>query len=301
MENSNLATINLKSYAKINLRLKIVGRNNSDYHLIELITAILNLSDDIALTPNLKDFDEITELKFSTNIYPFILNSKENSLTKALKLIREKVKVDTFYDITINKNIPAGGGLGGGSSNAATLIKYFSKLHRKNPYELFSKKEINNIGTDIHCFLDSSNLIFQENIGDEVSSLKINENSKLNKALLFFPKILSSSPLMYSKFKELGEFSQKQFVKSELNDHELIKLIDNDFLNIFLKLNPEIKDFYNSINDLNLGVFSLSGSGSTFFLLPNTNLSPENYHDINNISQKFSVKFIETKLNIINI
>jgi 4-diphosphocytidyl-2-C-methyl-D-erythritol kinase len=207
VENSNLATINLKSYAKINLRLKIVGRNNFDYHLIELITAISNLSDDIALTPNLKDFDEITELKFSTNIYPFILNSKENSLTKALKLIREKVKVNTFYDITINKNIPAGGGLGGGSSNAATLIKYFSKLHQKNPYELFNKKEINNIGTDIHCFLDSSNLIFQKNIGDEVSSLKINDNSKLNKALLFFPKILSSSPLMYAKFKQLGEFS----------------------------------------------------------------------------------------------
>ena len=113
----------LKSYAKINLFLKVLKKNNKGLHNIQSSVMLLGLHDNISLRNINKKKDYI---KF---IGPFKkdINKKKNTITKSLSLLRQNNLIDQKkkYKIIVNKKIPVFAGLGGGTSNAVFLIKYF--------------------------------------------------------------------------------------------------------------------------------------------------------------------------------
>ena len=114
--------LKIKSHAKINLALNVVGKNSS-LHKIESIISFLDLHDEILIKriKNKKHKIKFTG-KFSNNIRP------NNTISKLLKIIdKKKLLKDIKFEIIIKKNIPSEAGLGGGSMNAADILKFFIK------------------------------------------------------------------------------------------------------------------------------------------------------------------------------
>ena len=233
----------IKSYAKINLALNITGKKNS-LHKIESIISFVSLHDEI-LIKRINSNKHIISFKgkFSKRI------GKNNSISKLLDLLEKKkiIKGKKFH-IKINKKIPIKAGLGGGSMNAASILKYF--IQKK--IIKISKKEIiiisNSIGSDvilglrfINCVLTSKNrikyfksykkiytLIVKPNFGcstkDIYSKVRKFDRSILNRPnirmfdLNFLSKMRNSlEPIAFSKYPKLQaiksylEISSKAF------------------------------------------------------------------------------------------
>ena len=233
----------IKSYAKINLALNITGKTNS-LHKIESIISFVSLHDEI-LIKRINSNKHIISFKgkFSKRI------GKNNSISKLLDLLEKKkiIKGKKFH-IKINKKIPIKAGLGGGSMNAASILKYF--IQKK--IIKISKKEIiiiaNSIGSDvilglrfINCVLTSKNrikyfksykkiytLIVKPNFGcstkDIYSKVRKFDRSILNRPnirmfdLNFLTKMRNSlEPIAFSKYPKLQaiksylEISSKAF------------------------------------------------------------------------------------------
>ena len=112
----------IKSYAKINLALNIVGKSKF-LHKIESIISFLNLCDEISIKQIKKKKHFIKfKGKFSKNV------GRVNSISKLLKILdNKKLLNDKKYEIIIKKNIPTQAGLGGGSMNAASVLKFLIK------------------------------------------------------------------------------------------------------------------------------------------------------------------------------
>ena len=114
----------IKSYAKINLALNVIGKNSS-LHKIESIVSFINLHDEI-LIKSIKNKDHKIKFvgKFSNNI------NLSNTVSNLLRIIdNKKLLKDKKFEIIIKKNIPPESGLGGGSINAASILSYFIKTN----------------------------------------------------------------------------------------------------------------------------------------------------------------------------
>ena len=117
-----MVQIKIKSYAKINLALNIIGKKSS-LHRIETLVSFVSLHDEIFVKKIKSNDHKISfEGKFSKNI------NKQNSISKLLEILEKKKLLNNKkFKIKINKRIPNKAGLGGGSMNAASVLKYFAK------------------------------------------------------------------------------------------------------------------------------------------------------------------------------
>mgnify|MGYP003688849461 FL=1 len=137
----------IESYSKINLFLKILKKKNNGLHNLQSSVMLLDLYDLISVKIIKKKQDEIKFIgRFKKKI-----NYKSNSITKSLYILRKNrlISKKKKYKIIINKKIPVFAGLGGGTSNAASLIKYFLK---NNINERLMKIFEAEIGSDFRLF-----------------------------------------------------------------------------------------------------------------------------------------------------
>ena len=119
--------IKIKSFCKINLYLEVLKRLSSGYHNIISLITFCDLYDVISISKirSLKD-----KISFSGKFKKGI-DKKSNTVKKILNLLRKtKLLKNQAFNINIEKNIPQGSGLGGGSSNAANLLNYFNSKMR---------------------------------------------------------------------------------------------------------------------------------------------------------------------------
>lgn len=142
--------MNIKSYAKINLSLKNLGKRESDgYHELEMINLPLALHDVI----------EIDRLPFEGDTYITcndlrLIGMKGNLCTLAFEAMKERYGFKDSFRISIHKNIPFAAGLGGGSSNAASVLLAINKILKLGAsIEDLSEIAIR-LGADVPYFLD---------------------------------------------------------------------------------------------------------------------------------------------------
>lgn len=156
----------LSSPAKINLFLHIVGRRPDGYHNLQSVFAILNKGDKLTFEERMDDKIEILpDLGF---------NVEDNIVYKAIMLLRKETSISKGITITIEKNIPMGGGLGGGSSNAATTLLALNKLWNLS---LTTKRlcELGKtLGADVPIFVNGYSA-FAQGIGEILTPYKIEE------------------------------------------------------------------------------------------------------------------------------
>ena len=133
----------IKSFAKINLALNVVGKKNS-LHKIESIISFVDLHDEILIK---KTNNKVHKIYFSGKFFNGIKSN--NTVTKLFKIIDKKRLLKNKFEIKIKKNIPSEAGLGGGSMNAASILNFFIK---KGFIKIKKKRSYGNFWPDwIRC------------------------------------------------------------------------------------------------------------------------------------------------------
>lgn len=128
----------IRSHAKINLTLDILGRREDGYHELETIFQQVGLHDDIEILPRA---DELITVDAGRDD----LNGKNNICHRAAVLMKERFGIREGVAISITKRIPLGAGLGGGSSNAAAVLKGMNHLFRID----LDREELARIGAEL--------------------------------------------------------------------------------------------------------------------------------------------------------
>ena len=117
----------IKSYCKINLSLKVLEKLKNNYHKITSLITFCNLFDLISIKKNKSTKDRIV----FTGQFNKGISKNKNTLKLVLNKLRKlKLLEDTFFFINVKKNIPHGSGLGGASSNAASLLIFLNSKFR---------------------------------------------------------------------------------------------------------------------------------------------------------------------------
>ena len=113
----------LKSYSKINLFLKVLKKNSEGLHNIQSTTMLIDLYDDISI----KKIDKNKDQVIFTGPFKRNINRNSNTIISTLAVLRSQnlLSYSERYRIIVNKNIPIFAGLGGGTGNAVTIIKFF--------------------------------------------------------------------------------------------------------------------------------------------------------------------------------
>ncbi|KAH6814279.1 kinase [Perilla frutescens var. frutescens] len=145
--NAGISRLTLFSPCKINVFLRITGKRADGYHDLASLFHVISLGDKIkfSLSPS-KSTDRL-----STNV-PGVPLDERNLIIKALNLFRKKTGVDNYFWIHLDKKVPTGAGLGGGSSNAATALWAANQFSGCVATEKDLQEWSGEIGSDIPFF-----------------------------------------------------------------------------------------------------------------------------------------------------
>ena len=242
----------IKSYAKINLALNIVGKNKL-LHKIESIISFLDFYDEILIKVIKNKNHKIKFIgKFSNNI------SLDNTVSKLFKIIEKKKLLKNLkFEIIIKKNIPLEAGLGGGSMNASNILKFLIKkklikISKKETYEI-----CNLVGSDVILGIYSNNLILRSN--NTITNFLIKRNIF---TLIVKPNFGCSTKEIYSKVKKLRKAKFNQPLKN-MFDLDFFKKMNNDLERIALNEYPRLSVLKNFLEKLPKVEFvRMTGSGS---------------------------------------
>lgn len=246
----------VKSPAKLNLCLFVLGKRNDGFHEILSVVQKIDLCDIIEIRnadKNSVSFESDWEIP------------KNNTVFISLEYISSFTK--NFYRVRIKKNIPPGAGLGGASSNAGTILNVFKdKIPEDKIWNIAEK-----IGSDVPLFLRKSPSVISGR-GEIVSEISI-EGLDSVIFLVVFPNITSITKDVYHRFDTINTDQDKrklEILKDLINSAGVIKWDDfknvlgyNDLETAFLQMYPEAKNVKEFLS--RFAKFYLTGSGSSFF------------------------------------
>ena len=244
----------LKSHAKVNLSLNVVGKFRSKKHKIESIVSFLDFYDLIYLKPTISNKHKVYFTgKFARGI------SRKNTISKLLHILDQKKLLNNQkFEIKIIKNIPQQSGMGGGSMNAGSLINYFYnnkiiKLKKKRLINL-----ANSIGSDVILGINPKNTILS-------SSGKLTKfKKKLGlHVLIVKPNFGCSTKFIYSKVRCYSKAKYNNPKQSLLSKKNIINS-SNALEKIVYKEHPKlirIKLFLLKLSKVKF--VRMSGSGSS--------------------------------------
>ena len=247
----------IKSYSKINLFLRVLKKNSNRLHDLQSSVMLLDLYDEINIIKIISKQDKIQFIgQFKKNI-----SIKNNSITRSLVILRKYGLINrkNRYKIIINKKIPVFAGLGGGTSNAFFLIKYFLKNEINEKLIKIFEKEI---GSDFRLFLYKQS--FQKNLK---KILKFKKRYTFN-FILVYPNINCSTKQIYTKVNKFNLPLKNDLSKIRSKNKYLhfLQLETNDLQNIVEKKYSRIKKILNLIKLQKNCLFSrMTGSGSVCF------------------------------------
>ena len=247
----------IKSYCKINLFLKVLKKNNMGLHDIQSTTMLIGLHDKISIKKVKKKKDEVIfSGPFKKNI-----SVTTNTVTSVLSILRTQnlIHPDKRYKIIVNKKVPVFAGLGGGTGNAAAIIKFF--LKNKISSKLFKILE-NKIGSDLRLFF------FNHSFQKDLKKITTFKKKYIFYFLLIYPKIKSSTKQVYSCVKKFSSALRIDPSKILCRDQYNKFLVNenNDLQKIVEKKHKKIKDILNLIRLQKDCLYSrMTGSGSVCF------------------------------------
>ncbi|MDP6684499.1 MAG: 4-(cytidine 5'-diphospho)-2-C-methyl-D-erythritol kinase [Candidatus Marinimicrobia bacterium] len=246
----------IKCGAKINISLKILNKRKDGFHNISTVFQELDFGDDL----DIKKSDN--QCRFTSNA-KWLRNDKSNLCVLAWMKMKEHFPIIKGVEITLEKRIPPGAGLGGGSSNAAGVIKGLNSLYKLHLDERQMKSVACSLGADVSFFIQGGTQQ-GEGIGDRLSILPYPVKGSV---LLVIPDIHIDTSWAYGLLKNKLESVGKppnfaSFFQENLFPEEIFK---NDFEDIVFPAYPEIGKVKTVLVELGAVYASLSGSGSTVY------------------------------------
>ncbi len=187
--------------AKINLFLEVLGKRPDGYHEIDTLFAKISLGDDIKISVEPANEIKIS-LKMRGTYGAKLKEDKTNLVYKAALAFFEYFGIKAKCEIRVEKNIPLGAGLGGGSSDAASVLLGLCSLYS---IELNAKrmKDLNKIGAklgaDVPVFLEKGTFFRAQGIGEKLTPVKSNVQSPA--LVIVYPRIQSDTAIAYKELK----------------------------------------------------------------------------------------------------
>jgi 4-diphosphocytidyl-2-C-methyl-D-erythritol kinase len=255
----------LPSYAKLNLILRVLGKRRDGYHMLETVFQTVDLHDDLTLRFLPSDHFHLVLNVGESDIPP----DSSNLIYRACHLFHAAYPFSGRVEVDIVKRIPLQAGLGGGSSNAATMLIALSRhfgwpLSRAKLLALARK-----LGSDVPFFLHGGTA-FGTGRGEKIRQLP---DWSAFPVLLVHSNYPSSTPVVYRAFDDANLLTQSRdsikihFDQRPESLRELVSLIENDLAQVVFALNPELDSIKKQLAETGAVTVSLTGSGSTLFAL----------------------------------
>lgn len=244
--------INEISSAKINLGLEVLYKRPDTYHQILSVLLKINLNDYISL----KESEENQILQDG-------IEENDNILKEVLSFMQQRY-INTPIKIEVRKNIPYSSGLGGGSSNAASLIKGLNKLWKLKLNADEMKNIALNFGSDVPFFI-SHNTAIVEGRGEIIHEIP---RPSFNQILLICPKIYidQKTEKIYDNVLSYTDGSRTMKTISMIKEkkrisYDLYNGLESSALSIF----PTLESSKNILSNLRLNSLNLTGAGPTYY------------------------------------
>lgn len=254
-----MSSLTVRSYAKINLGLLITGKRPDGYHTLETLFAPIAWHDSITFEPA----DSITMSCLNADL-PV---DDSNLCIRAARLLAERFGSQRGVSMQLDKQVPFGAGLGGGSSDAATVLRVLNdfwqigaSLEALHPLAV-------ELGADVPYFLEMPGLAYARGIGDELFDLDLTLPFHI---LTVFPEQPVSTLWAYKNFYRRFErqVPDLQALVARLcrdGQYSVLAAFENDF-------EPAVFDHYPAVAGVKQGLLaagalfaSLSGSGSAVY------------------------------------
>lgn len=250
----------LPAYAKINLGLSIKSKRADGFHEIETILQQIDLKDEIAIK-----LIERPEITFHCDA-PGVPNDEANLCVRAATLLQQRQSVSLGADIILNKSIPVGAGLGGGSSNAAVTLLGLNKLWQLQLSTEELQHLASQLGSDVPFFIHGGAAIARGK-GEQLEWFEPMFDFPI---LLVYPELAISTKWAYSQVNLDLTMTKKsikllQFKDNKYNRVELFEGLENQFEQFVFKKYPILRIIKEDLSQSGAIFSSLSGSGSVLF------------------------------------
>jgi 4-diphosphocytidyl-2-C-methyl-D-erythritol kinase len=233
--------------AKINLLLRVIGRRPDGYHLLQTVFQFLDYGDTLRFTPS--DDDRITRAR------PIPEVAEAADLTvRAARLLRERSGITRGVVIDLEKRIPAGGGLGGGSSDAATTLLALNELWDVGLSRPELAKLGLELGADVPVFLHG-HAAWAEGVGEILTPIELDEPWYV----VLSPKVTVSTRAIFTD-PELTHHSPPITIRDFQEGHGL----RNDLESLVRRRYPQVDEAIGWLGGH--GEARMTGSGGCVFL-----------------------------------
>ena len=238
--------IKVPSPAKLNLFLHIVGRRDNGYHELQSIFQLIDLYDWIsfeAIEENQIQIEGVAEVKLEQNL-----------IYRAAQYLRPHAKTPCGLKISVEKNIPMGAGLGGGSSNAATTLIVLNQLWQcgLNDEQLAAYGV--QLGADVPIFIFGQNA-WAEGVGEHLSFIDLAQKQ----FIVLKPDCFISTQLLFSQKTLTRDTKPTTFCAYQLEP----SLFGNNFEPLARQLYPEVEEAMQYLDQF--GQAKLTGTGACVF------------------------------------
>lgn len=244
-----------RAYAKVTLCLHVEKRVNEDLYF-KNITVPIDLFDMVYL-----DKSEVLTIE-SNKLY--IPNDNRNTVYKAIQLMKQRYDISDNFRVKIVKNIPAQSGLGGGSANAACVIRMIDEMYSLN----LSREELIDVAKEIdedtpYCLFNEPAIV--GGIGEELIPIVFPFELYY---LLIKPKYGISTKRFMKMFKNFSDDSKFKECLKAMQDADydlLVRNMSNDFQQTATTKIKEFRRILNSLKKGKLQGITMSGTGSSVF------------------------------------
>ena len=254
-----MKTVSLKAYAKVNIGLRINGIRDDGYHTLKTLFQTISIHDNLIL-----ELQDERGINFSTTGLK-VPTGDDNLCVKAAQKLFDRENQKSGIKIRLEKNISVGSGLGGSSSNAATVIRGLNKLLNLDLDNSDMESIALELGADIPFFIRGG-CQYAEGIGELLRPGEIKDNFLV---LLVIPSISIDTGWAYKNVDYLSLTSDSEDVNlarfPRNGESKKRSYFRNDFENLVFSKYAEIGEIKKQISDSGAAFASLSGSGSAVF------------------------------------
>jgi 4-diphosphocytidyl-2-C-methyl-D-erythritol kinase len=244
----------VEAYAKVNLRLKVLGKRSDNYHDLEMININTDLADKISIKTR-----NDGKINITSNRDDLPVDSR-NLVYQACDFMKANYQIIDGFDIYIEKNIPMGAGLGGGSSDCAATLRWFYDEYHLNPDLPTKVGQALKFGSDVpFCLLNRSAIARSR--GEDLQFISL----KLPKYILIVtPDLFVSTKEIFTAFDQLIEkpnYERPDFAKN------INELMENDLELATFERYPFLRGIKDYVKRFGFEMVQMSGSGPTLFAL----------------------------------
>ncbi len=252
--------------AKVNFGLRILGRREDGYHLLESLFLPIDLADRLVIESC--DTRRV-DLRLESDV-PGVPGDESNLVVRAALAFLAEAGVDAGLRLVLEKRIPAAAGLGGGSSDAAAVLRGLAQIHPDAISSQGLRELALRLGADVSYFLDPRPALVT-GIGEEIAPI---QGIPAFSLLLVHPGVPLATPDVYRAYRTYaasltpdpaGSTMRWISVLREGGGHALAELLENDLEPVAVQLCPRIRELREVIEGSGALAVGMSGSGPTVF------------------------------------